>query len=190
MDHLGIQVVVGLVGGVICAAIAASKGRNVVGWFFFGFFIPLIGIIVALVVSNRKEEAEYRASAQAERRRLKERLRQEQLKSEAFRRHAAHRLDAHDQVLRIDTRQTPGLEAGAVAPVLSEGAPPPLPPVASERAWHYALEGEPFGPVPESALRTMLAEAELDAGTLVWTEGQSGWLPARAVSAFQDVVRS
>lgn len=45
-----IYLVVGLLGGVICAAIAPSKNRSAIGWFVIGFLIPLIGIILIVVL--------------------------------------------------------------------------------------------------------------------------------------------
>lgn len=181
----GLQLVIMLIGGAISAFIAHSKGRNVVGWFFFGFLLPLIGIIVALVVSDLKEEERHRAHAQAERRRLKEQLRQEQIKNESFQRHATHRLDSHDQVLRIDTRRAAGLDGGGAPPVLSRGVPPPL--AGEPLAWHYAARGEPLGPVTESELRDMLESGELATSTLVWKDGFPTWVPARTLAEFRDV---
>jgi hypothetical protein len=45
-----IYLVVGLIGGVICAVIAPSKRRNPLAWFVIGFLIPLIGLILVLVL--------------------------------------------------------------------------------------------------------------------------------------------
>src|SRR5205814_7341001 len=94
-----IYLVIGLIAGAIAASVASSKGRSAVGYFFFGFFLPLPGIIVACVVSNLKVERRRYEEQTAERRRLKEQLRQEKLKSESFRRFTSTRLDSHDRVL-------------------------------------------------------------------------------------------
>ena len=51
-------------------------------------------------------------AARADRRRLREQLRQERMKNEAYRRHAASRLDLHDRALGMDTRQSSALPAG------------------------------------------------------------------------------
>ena len=106
---MGISLAIGLVCGLIAAAIASSKGRSAIGWFFGGFLLGIVGVIIVACLSNRKEEQAYRASADREQRRLREQLRQERLKNEAFRQHATHRLDTHDQSLGVDTRSTPGL---------------------------------------------------------------------------------
>ncbi len=44
-----IILIVAVLGGVIAGAIASSKGHSFIGYFLFGFFLPLIGIIVAAV---------------------------------------------------------------------------------------------------------------------------------------------
>jgi hypothetical protein len=45
-----IVLVIGLVFGLICAVLASPKNRSPVGWFFIGFLIPLIGLILILVL--------------------------------------------------------------------------------------------------------------------------------------------
>jgi hypothetical protein len=90
--------------GAIAAAIAHYKGRSVVGWFFGGFFLGIVGIIVVAVLPNAREERAYREHLALDNRRLREKLEQERLKSEAFRRHVAGRLDVHDEQLGLDTR--------------------------------------------------------------------------------------
>lgn len=42
--------IVAAIGGVVCASLAGSKGRNALGWFVIGFLLPLIGIILVLVL--------------------------------------------------------------------------------------------------------------------------------------------
>lgn len=46
---MGLIVVCAIAGG-ICAMIAAGKGRDALGWFVIGFFLPVIGIVLALVL--------------------------------------------------------------------------------------------------------------------------------------------
>ena len=60
---------------------------------------------------------------------------------------------------------------GATQPVFE---PPPLP----SAAWYYAQGSERKGPVEESALIQM---GVLEAGTLVWKAGMSGWAPASTI---------
>ena len=58
--------------GLIAAAIAVSKGRNPVGWFFGGLFLGLVGVVIVSVLSNLKEEEARRQHAAKDRRRLRE----------------------------------------------------------------------------------------------------------------------
>jgi uncharacterized membrane protein YeaQ/YmgE (transglycosylase-associated protein family) len=106
----------GVIWGVVAAAIANTKGRSVVGWFFAGFFIGLIGVIIIACLSNKKEEQQYRDHVAQENRRLREKLDQERLKSEALRQHVTGRLDLHDAQLGTDTRAfraaLPGMTEG------------------------------------------------------------------------------
>ena len=45
--------------GIITMNLAAGKGRNTsgekVGWFLLGFFFPLIGLIIALVIGPKEK---------------------------------------------------------------------------------------------------------------------------------------
>lgn len=43
------------------------------------------------------------------------------------------------------------------------------------RPWFYTNATQRFGPVPESLLRTLVRDGQLDPETPVWTEGMSGW---------------
>ena len=110
MEVLIILLIFGLIFGSICAVIANHKGRNAVGWFFGGFILgwsPLLGIIMIIIVSclpNLNETRRRDQHIQQENRRLREQLMQEQIKAEAFRRHAMSRLDTHDNQLGVDTR--------------------------------------------------------------------------------------
>ncbi len=60
----------------------------------------------------------------------------------------------------------------------SAAAVPPPPPPASDPQWHIAENGQTRGPVPQSQLAGQITRE-----TLVWTEGQSGWLKAEDVPA-------
>ncbi len=104
-DELIINLVVLCICGGICSAIASSKGRNPVGW-FFGGFIGIIGIIIVACLPNLKEKKSREDAIDRENRRLREQLYQEQMKAETFRRHAIERLDVHDVHLGVDTRTT------------------------------------------------------------------------------------
>lgn len=140
---MGVQLIIMAVCGAIAAAIASHKGRNVVGWFFGGFFLQVIGIIIVACLGNLKEQRAYRQHTENERRRLREQLRQERLKTEAFRQYSLERLDSHDEVLGVDTRKRqealPGPAGDNPLDVLAsqqqqQTASPPPEPGAGERA--------------------------------------------------------
>lgn len=48
---------IAIVGAVISGAIAAGKNRNAFGWGALGFFLPLIGVIVALILDKHEKKA-------------------------------------------------------------------------------------------------------------------------------------
>lgn len=54
-----IVLLLGVVSGIGAAAIASSKGRSGVGYFFLGFFFSLIGLLIAIGVSDRRQALEY-----------------------------------------------------------------------------------------------------------------------------------
>jgi uncharacterized membrane protein YeaQ/YmgE (transglycosylase-associated protein family) len=107
------QLIIGVVFGFIASAIASGKGRNAVGWFFGGFFLGLIGIIIVACLSNLKAEQAYRRQVEQANHRLREQLRQERMKGEAFRQYSTSRLDAHDGALGMDTRSLGSMLGGA-----------------------------------------------------------------------------
>ncbi len=49
------------------------------------------------------------------------------------------------------------------------------------RQWHYVIEGNQAGPVPEPELVDMLSAGQLPPETLVWTETQEDWVEASTV---------
>lgn len=184
--------------GGCTAAIASVKGRNAIGWFFVGFFLGILGPIIAAVMPDLKAQQQAREHLERENRRLQERLKQEQVKNEAFRRHATKRLDIHDEHLAIDTRQAGPLAlpdrdgalpaeqaAGVATAVQTQTGSVPLPPVPRRRAWHYSNAGETVGPIAEAELANRLGMGELDASTLVWCAELDDWKEAREVALLQ-----
>jgi hypothetical protein len=170
--------VIAFICGTIAAAIAGSKGRNIIGWFFVGFLTSLIGVIIAAVMSNLNEERRHRNHAASERRRLQEQLRQEKMKNESFRQHSAARLDLHDRVLGVDSRAQAGLAGGAQTPLL-EAAPIP-PPRPDETPWFYESGGTTQGPVSRSTLLQLARQGTIASSTLVWAQGME-WTAFSAV---------
>jgi type II secretory pathway pseudopilin PulG len=80
----------------------------------------LIGIIIVAVLPNLKEQKSKEDAIERENRRLREQLVQEQIKTEAFRRHASSRLDAHDSHIGVDTRS---LTSALPVPNAPQGLP-------------------------------------------------------------------
>jgi hypothetical protein len=213
MEGLAIYLVIWLICGIVAAAIASGKGRNVAGWFFGGFFGGLIGIIVIACISNLKQERAYREQLESEQRRLREQLRQERIKAESLRQFTAVRLDTHDRILGVDTRsglalpaaggvqQLPGGgDGGPSAPLTPEealarmaGAPPvqAVPPVqmippVQEFVWYYEVAGAPIGPVGELDIRRLIHEGRINARTLLWCEDMAQWTSAGSVDIFRS----
>jgi len=204
--------IIGTICGVIAAAIASHKGRNVAGWFFGGFFAGIIGIIIIACLSNRKVERQYRRQAELERHRLREQLRQQRFKDESFRRHSMARLDAHDAALGVDTRSQPMLTDGtgdqylpeeeAAAAMGSQSQPPeqalqrltearqasPGQAETEERQWYYEIKGAAMGPVPEAAIRGLLRSKKITRDSLLWTAGLSEWTHAKRFKRFRPEV--
>ncbi len=203
-----------LICGVLAAVIASSKGRNPVGWFFGGFFLHIIGIVIVAVLPDLKAQRAEREYLERENRRLRERIRQEQVKNEAFRRHATKRLDVHDGHLRIDTRQVspplPALEESVLALPAHDQAMEPATTYASGlqgdgeveplvvpararelgRDWHYEASGGSIGPISEVDLVGKFRSGELNGSTLVWTSELEDWKAAGQVSALKPFLSS
>jgi hypothetical protein len=187
-DEFFLNIIIAAIFGAITAAIASSKGRNVVGWFFLGFFFSCIGLIIILCLSNLREEEARHQALELGQRRLREQLRQEQLQNEALRRHAVARLDLHDQQLGMDTRQgaPPLYPAGTLPPpLLGDGGgslgsefPPPGYPATQ---WHLCRRGERSGPFTYAELHRRAMHGTLGAEDLVWVEGMEQWQPARLI---------
>jgi hypothetical protein len=185
-------IVILVICGVIAAVIAHTKGRNPVGWFFAGFFIHVIGIIIVAVLPNLKEERARQARMEGENRRLREQLRQEQIKGETYRQYSMDRLDAHDGALGMNTRSLPG-GSGAAAPQLAWDVDASVQAAtaadSSGKPWFYERGGESAGPVPAREIRVMLQTAQITPRTLVWSEGMAQWAPLSEVPSLnQDVM--
>ncbi len=191
-DELAIHLIVALIGGTIGAAVASSKGRSVVGWFFLCFFFPLIGIIIIACMPNLKRERERQEQIAMENRRLREQLRQERIKAEAFRAHTSARLDTHDQVLGIDTRAPQALPGGSadlprlmtqVAGVGGQSPATGAPGSSPDTLWHYEVNGQAVGPVSQANIHMLLRSGRINAQTLVWCEDLAEWTPLGQVPA-------
>lgn len=182
-EELLVQLLINCVFGGITAMIAHSKGRNVVGWFFLGFFFACIALIIILCISNLNEEQAKWNANEIEQRRLREQLRQEQLKNEALRQHTAARLDIHDQKLGIDTRNIPtALPLGPPRQNAMLPNTPALPPPGMPRdGWYTNEDGQQQGPYTFANLNARARQGTLPQTTLVWAEGMDSWQPAETI---------
>ena len=201
----------GVVWGIVAAAIASAKGRNVAGWFFGGFLGGLICVIVVACLSNLKTERRYRMQVEQANHRLREQLRQERIKTEAFREYSTSRLDAHDGALGMDTRAGgPMLEGGTSRRQLGSDNPadalnrmaadvsgevgaqsPPTQATGAQAAdaspvWFYVHAGQSCGPVTKASIEKMLRERTLTRQSLLWAEGMVDWLPVSDLAAFAN----
>lgn len=169
--------------GGITAAVARSKGRNAVGWFFIGLVAGCIGIIIVACLPNLNEERAKWDANEIEQRRLREQLRQEQLKNEAMRQHTAARLDQHDEKLGMDTRATsPGLSLAPTTRPTLLGSPPAVPPPGYlAENWYSNEDGGQQGPFTFTLLNSRARQGTLSPETLVWAQGMSDWQPAGTV---------
>lgn len=97
-------IVVPAIFGAVASSIAKGKHRDPVGWFFGGFFLGVMGIIIVAVLSDPEADKNKHKAHDDESRRLREQLKQERMKNEVFRKQAYARLDVHDEHLDVDTR--------------------------------------------------------------------------------------
>ncbi len=188
-----IHLVLGLIFGTLAALVAGGKGRSAVGWFFGGFFLGLIGLIIVLCLSNLKAQREKELAVAREQRRLREQLKQERIKNTSFQQHVHHRLDRHDSALGLDTRSTPALNEGEdgqprrleqPSPAASAGAPPP----SVGAAWHVAHRDGERGPFTRSEIIMQLRRGSLNGRTMLWRPGMEQWQPAQEISEFVEAL--
>lgn len=171
--QLVIQLVVGGVFGLICAVMAPDRGRSGVGWFFIGFFVGCLGLIILLLIPNLKTEAAKEKRQRAETRKLREQLKKERQVADARFDSHGNRLTAHDRALGMDTSPAELTEQSATP------APPPLPETAAstQRQWFYAVDGQREGPLPGPELKSLWLDENVPDSAMVWCEGMDDWRP-------------
>ncbi|MFQ1701743.1 SPFH domain-containing protein [Loktanella agnita] len=69
---------------------------------------------------------------------------------------------------------------GAQPQPAAPAAPPPPPPV--EHVWHIAKDGQTSGPFSKAAMGRKVTEGTLSRDSMVWTQGQDGWMRAEDVT--------
>ena len=60
--------------------------------------------------------------------------------------------------------------------------PPAPPPPPVEHVWHMATAGEFTGPFSKAALGRMVTDGGFSRDSMVWTQGQDGWMKAEDVT--------
>lgn len=187
-----LQLVIHGVFGAIVAAIANSRGRSAIGWFFVGALTGCIGLILVLVLPDLKVQQEREERMRRENRRLRERLKKDRVVAD--RRHEAtlNRLDVHDDALGLDT-------GGAHNPAISESSASSGPPAASRpparepieddgTEWYYLRGQDRVGPVTVNDLADLWEDARIDAETLVWCAAMADWAAISTVSKLRRVL--
>ena len=180
---------VGLICGIVCAFLANSKGRNVIGWLFIGLFFGIFGLILILCLPNLNDSASEKAIQETVNLRVQEQLRQERLKNQAFQNHASFRLDHtsarldyHDNELGVETQSlAPSpLRIESHSGYNSSSSPPPLTSFQNqgEHHWYYAKEGRTFGPVNREQLTLFIKDGIINSQTLVYNDSYENWIPA------------
>ncbi|WP_009957930.1 DUF4339 domain-containing protein [Verrucomicrobium spinosum] len=187
------QLIMLCVFGGVSAAVANSKGRSGVGWFFGGFFLGCIGLVIILCLPNLREQQEATRIQEDMNRRLREQLRQEQMKVDALRAHTAARLDAHDAALKMDTRATAPALLSSSPPRPHLGGPPHHRPPALEETrpiWFYLDQSSSQqGPVTLARLKEETSIGAIHQDTLVWREGMADWTAAQQTPELQPLFK-
>jgi hypothetical protein len=177
----GIIFIIWLVCGAISAAIASSKGRSAVGWFFGGVFLGLIGIIIIACLSNLNEERNRRNYVDWQQRRTQEQIYQEQVKNQAFQQYTASRLDQHDEQLGLNTRPanqnlTYG-DGGNQNYLPGQGQAN-----TQASAWHVIdSNNERLGPLSVQQITSLINEQRLTRSSLTWSQLKNAWCPISEV---------
>lgn len=177
-QEIVIQAGAGVVFGVLCAVIAAGRGRSPVAWFCLGLLFSCISLFMLLALPDLKVEEERVRQQELENRRLREQLAKERQVADQRHTHVERRLGVHDQALGVDTGTPPELAGGAVEP-------PQLP---NREQWFYARGQQRLGPVSAETIRHLLQAAAITGQTLVWREGMLDWAPASRTDEFRGDV--
>jgi hypothetical protein len=183
-----VNLIVAAVFGAICAAIANSRGRSAIGWFFIGAITSCIGIILVLVLPDLKVQAEREERMRRENRRLREKLRKERMVADKRHEAAMGRLDVHDDALGLDTGQDPTRIASESSAAPTEQPRPAarLPDDGTE--WYYLQGQERIGPITAADLQDLWVDGRIDASSLVWCAAMADWAAISTVSKLRRVL--
>ncbi|MFT5689522.1 MAG: hypothetical protein ACI8PQ_002368 [Planctomycetota bacterium] len=184
----------GLLFGIVAGAIASSKGRSFVGWFFAGLFFSVFGVIGAAVVSNRDNEKKHFQASTARSRRHNERQRHDRSVNDRRFDDIEQRLTAHDVGLGLDT--TPGSQAARVEggnrpPELSGDGPGKRAAhgVGADRTWYWSNDSMNRATASPDQLRGLFQNGRISDETLLWTEGMQDWCTLADLPELGEVLR-
>lgn len=152
--------------GAVCAMIADSKGRSALGFFFVGFFLGCIGLIIILCLDNVKEREERHEVLRRQNQRLREQLKKDRAVADRRHQESVQRLTAHDRALGLDTNPRQDQ--------LTNGETPP-PGTSVGYVWHYVARDQQRGPIEQDDLIALYDAGNIDDNTLVWRPGLSEW---------------
>lgn len=184
MEGPAIQIAIMVLFGIVCAAIASSRGRSTVGWFLLGFLVPCLALILICVLPDLKAQEEREARLRNENRRLRERVKKDRMVADQRHDVVSQRLGVHDQALHLDTSE---------ATLENSDGPPPLPETAetesfSSHEWHYADGQQSKGPVSFYDLRMLWRSGSIDETTMVWTEKEDDWKVISLVPGLKEAL--
>ena len=175
--------------GVICAAIANTRGRSAVAWFFIGLFLQVIALILVLVLPNLRLQQEREQRLHQENRRLRERVRKGRQVADQRHDETRARITVHDRALGVDTS-----ERNLAGDSHDRLAPPVLPSDGyvdyQETEWYIVLRGEREGPLSFATLRQYWVSGEIQPSTLVWYKDLSDWLRVEDMGNLEEVLRA
>lgn len=185
--ELAFNLLVGLVFGGICAAIASGRGRSAVGWFFLGLFLNCIALIILLVIPDLKSEAEKTDRLRRDNKRLKERIAKDRQVADQRHENIGKRLDVHDKGLGIDTSSSESASG-----LLTAGEPTDEgDPQEESDQWYYRQDhgaSRSFGPVTFEKLKRLWQKHQIDIFTKV-RMGESGeWMKIRDIAGFEELL--
>ena len=207
-----IQIIIAVIMGIIAACIANAKGRSTIGWFFGGFFLGLIGVIIVACISNHKDETRRNEHASRERRLLREQLHQERLKSQSFQQYANARLAAHDHVLEMDTsshESLPNLQPVDTPKLTADGAndelsrllkataasqpphpvqAPAMPAQTQGPQWFVYINNQRYNPGGTEKIIKLIRSGKINSDAYVWTEGMTEPSPIGDVPPFTNML--
>ena len=182
MEPALVQLLISAAFGILCSAVASSRGRNPVGWFFLGFFFPCLAILLLFVLPDVKAQQRREELLRRENRKLRERVTKDRMVAD--RRHSSleRRLDVHDQTLGLDTREPDSIPHRSTRPL-------PIPFDFNAQQWYLeAGETESRGPFSMYDLRSQWRRGEIDGNTEIWTPDMDQWATIADVRGLREAL--